>query len=141
MGDSGPRACVLVINDNQAMLDLLRDLLREAGYDVRTSLQTLHVDRIREIAPDIIVQDLVFGGEQDEGWQFLTMARLDPALSPIPMVLCTGAVETVTNAVMAERLDRLGVRVLLKPFDLDELLAAVAESLAAQKLLDQARDA
>jgi hypothetical protein len=40
---------------------------------------------------------------------------------------------------MAQNLDRLGVRVLLKPFNLDDLLTAVAEALTAQKLIDQVR--
>jgi hypothetical protein len=40
---------------------------------------------------------------------------------------------------MVENLNRLGVRVVLKPFDLDDLLTAVADVLAAQTLLDQVR--
>ena len=134
-----PRACVLVINNNQAMIDLMRDLLMAEGYEVLHSVETLELTRLREIAPDVIVQDLVFGGEFDAGWHFLTMARLDPNLARIPIVLCTGAVETVSSPVMAENLDRLGVRVLIKPFNLEDLLAAVSEVLTAQHLLNQAR--
>jgi hypothetical protein len=53
--------------------------------------------------------------------------------------LCTAAVETVRDPAMAANLDRLGVRVVLKPFDVDNLLTAILEVLAAQALINQAR--
>lgn len=135
-----PRARVLVINNNQAMIDLLRDLLEAEGYEVTHSVETLELARLREIAPDVIVQDVVFGGAFEAGWHFLTVARLDPVVARIPILLCTGAVETVSNPVMAENLNRLGVRVLIKPFNLEDLLTAVSEVLTAQHLLNQARE-
>jgi hypothetical protein len=55
------------------------------------------------------------------------------------MILCTAAAETVKDPEMAEHLNRLGVRVLLKPFNLDDLTTAIAEMLVAQGLLNQAR--
>jgi CheY-like chemotaxis protein len=61
-------------------------------------------------------------------------------LAHIPLILCTAARELVTEPALAENLDRHGVRVLLKPFNLDELLTMVAEMLTAQKLIDQARE-
>ena len=67
------------------------------------------------------------------------MVRLDPQLARIPLILCTAAIETVTAPDMAANLDRLGVRVVLKPFDLDDLLTAISEVLTAQTLINQAR--
>ena len=55
-------------------------------------------------------------------------------------MLCTGAARTVNDEQMAEQLDRQRVRVILKPFNIDELLGVLAELLAAQALLDQASD-
>ena len=133
------RAHILVINNNQAMIDLICDLLEADGYRVSHSIETLEMSRLREIAPDLIVQDVVFSGSSEGGWQLLTMARLDPVLARIPMVLCTGAVETVSNPVMAQNLDRLGVRVLIKPFDLEDLLSTVREVLTGQQLINHAR--
>lgn len=135
-----PRAHVLVVNDTQAILDLMRELLEEEGYRVSVSIETLDLVRIKDLAPDVIVQDLLFAGGQQAGWHFLTLVRLHPELSRIPMVLCTAATELVKDPVMAENLDRLRVRVILKPFNLDDLLMAVAGALAAQTLIDQAFD-
>lgn len=139
MAHTAPRARVLVINNNQAMIDLIRDLLTAEGYEVTHSVETLELARLREIAPDVIVQDVVFGGAFEAGWHFLSVVRLDPDLARIPIVLCTGAVETISNPVMAENLNRLGVRVLIKPFNLEDLLTAVSEVLTAQHLINQAR--
>ncbi len=41
---------------------------------------------------------------------------------------------------MAENLNRLGVRVVLKPFNIDDLVAAIAEVLVAQVLINRAMD-
>jgi CheY-like chemotaxis protein len=134
------RAHVLIIDDTQEILDVMSELLEEDGYRVSVSMETLDLARIKELAPDVIVQDLLFAGMQEQGWKFLTLARLDPETARIPLILCTAATETVNNPAMAENLDRLGVRVLLKPFHIEDLLAALAEVLAAQKLIDHARD-
>jgi CheY-like chemotaxis protein len=139
MGHAAPRAHVLVVNDTQAILDVMRELLEDEGYRVSVSIETLDLTRIKALAPDVIVQDLLFPGAQDSGWKFLTLARLEPDLARVPIILCTAATEVVNDPAMAENLNRLGVRVLLKPFNLDDLLTTIGEVLAAQALLDQAR--
>ena len=141
MGTHTLRPHVLLIDDTQAILDIMRDLLEEEGYRVSVSAETLELSRIKALQPDVIVQDLLFAGAQETSWHLLTMVRLDPVLARIPLLLCTAATEMVKDPTMAENLNRLGVRVLLKPFDLDDLLTAVAEILAAQMLLNQALDA
>jgi CheY-like chemotaxis protein len=130
------------MDDAQAILDLLRDLLEDEGYQVSVSIETLDLTRIKALAPDLIIQDLLFAdGSQQKGWHFLTMSRLDPELARIPLILCTAATQFVKDPAMAENLDHQGVRVLLKPFNLDDLLMIVDEMLTAQALIDQARDA
>ena len=131
---------MLLIDDTQEILDVMRELLEEEGYRVSVSVETLELSRIKALAPDVIVQDLLFAGTQETGWHFLTMARLDPELARIPLILCTAAAEFVGDPAMAENLDHQGVRVLLKPFNVDDLLTTISEVLAAQALLDQARE-
>ena len=141
MGDTARRAHVLVVNDTQAILDLMRDLLEEEGYQVSVSIQTLDLTRIKALQPDLIIQDLLFAdGSQETGWHFLMMVRLDPELAHIPMILCTAAMDPIKDPDMAENLNRHGVRVLLKPFNIDELVTAITEMLAAQSLINQAMD-
>ncbi|MBA3450109.1 MAG: hypothetical protein H0T18_02720 [Chloroflexia bacterium] len=92
------------------------------------------------MAPDVIIQDLLFEQTQEQGWKFLTLARLDPELARIPLVLCTAAVQTIKDPDMVEQLDRLGVRVVLKPFNIEELLTVLKDILTAQMLIAAATD-
>lgn len=128
----GPR--LLVVNDSQEIVDLLQDLLVDEGYQVFSSLAVLNLDRIRELAPALIIQDLLFEGMQEKGWNFLTMIRLDPVLAAVPVILCTAAVTTVKDPTMAAQLERLGVSVVLKPFDLEHLVNVIRTVLGENVL-------
>jgi CheY-like chemotaxis protein len=138
MTTAGRQPHILVINDTQEIIDLMAELLAEEGYQVSTSLALLDIAKVKALAPDIIVQDLLFEGTQELGWKFLTLVRLDPELSRIPLILCTAAVRTVNEPEMAEQLDRLGVRIVLKPFLIEDLLSAITGSLTAQALIAEA---
>jgi CheY-like chemotaxis protein len=130
MAADGRQPHILVINDTQEIIDLMRELLEDEGYRVTTSLEILNPDKIKALAPDVILQDLLFEGNQEKGWKMLHLTRLDPELTRIPVVLCTAAVMTVKNEEMAAQLERLRMRVVLKPFDLGQLLGVLAEALA-----------
>ena len=140
MTDHGRQLHILLVNDTQEILDIMQELLEEEGYRVTPSLSLLNVDRIKALAPDIIAQDIMFEHSQDQGWKMLHLMRIDPELARIPIVLCTAAVSVVRDAAMAEQLDRLGVRVILKPFHIDELLQVLSEVRIAQGLINQAID-
>ena len=122
---------VLVMDDTPLILELLQELLEDEGYRVTTSQDVLDLPQIRAMQPDMIMQDLRFAGVRDTGGQFLAAARRDPELAHIPIILCTAATREVQDEVMAEQLRRLRVRVVLKPFDINELLAVLAEALIA----------
>jgi two-component system, OmpR family, response regulator VicR len=138
MSADGRQPHILVINDTQEILDLMQELLEEEGYRVTTSLALLDIAKVRAISPDIIVQDLLFEGTQELGWKFLTLVRLDPELARIPLILCTAAVRTVNEPEMAEQLDRQGIRVVLKPFTIEDLLTTLNDVRTGQSLIDQA---
>ena len=140
MTADGRQPHILVINDTQEILDLMQELLEDEGYRVTSSLALLDIDKVKGLAPDIIVQDLLFEGTQELGWKFLTLARLDPVLARVPLVLCTAAVRTVNDPEMAEQLNRQGIRVVLKPFTITDLLATLDEVRTAQSLINQVAD-
>lgn len=137
MAADGRQPHILVINDTQEIIDVMTEVLEEEGYRVTTSLAILDMTKVKALAPDIIVLDLLFEGGQELGWKMLHLSRLDPELARIPLVLCTAAVQTVKDPEMAAQLERLGVRVVLKPFDLELLLGALQEVLAARTAREQ----
>jgi two-component system, OmpR family, response regulator VicR len=134
----GRQPHILIINDTQEILDLMQELLEDEGYQVTTSLALLDISKVKTLAPDVIVQDLLFEAMQETGWKFLTLVRLDPELARIPLVLCTAAVRTVNEPEMAEQLDRQGIRVVLKPFTIEDLLTTLNDVRTGQSLIDQA---
>ena len=131
---------VLVINDTQEILSLMQELLEDEGYRVTSWLALLDIEKVKALAPDVVVQDLLFEGMQETGWKFLQLMRLDPELARIPLILCTAAVRTINEPEMAEQLDRLGVSVVLKPFLIEDLLSAISGALTAQTLIAEATD-
>jgi CheY-like chemotaxis protein len=130
MSTNGRAPHILIVDDTQEILDLLQELLEEEGYRVTTSMALFDLDKVKSLAPEVIIQDLLFEQTQDEGWKFLTVVRLDPELTDIPLILCTAATQVVRDEAMAEKLRDLRVRVILKPFQIDELLAVLGEVLS-----------
>jgi CheY-like chemotaxis protein len=59
------------------------------------------------------------------------MLRMDPATAPIPIVLCTGAVREVK--ALEDHLVAMGVTVVLKPFNIDQLVDAIRDRLGADR--------
>ncbi len=124
---NGHQRHILAINNDPAILALFRDLLGEAGFAVTTQV---YVDRelaqIKALNPDLIVLDYMWANE-DASWSLLQMLRMDRETAAIPIVLCTGAVREVE--ALAGHLEEMGVRVVLKPFNIDRLVEAIAEAL------------
>ncbi|CAA9547208.1 MAG: hypothetical protein AVDCRST_MAG73-2528 [uncultured Thermomicrobiales bacterium] len=121
---------IVVINDTPEILALFRELLEEDGYRVTTQRLTLemarNVSEIKELEPDLIILDYLIGDEAT-GWQLLQMLKMDRATRAIPIIICTGAVEQVRQ--LHTHLLEMGVRVVLKPFDIDHLLREIGAAL------------
>jgi len=118
---------ILAIDNSQAVLDLFRELLEGEGY--RVSIQSYvdkDLDAIKDLTPDLIILDYMWGAE-DGGWSLLQLLRMDPGTKDIPIVLCTGAVAEAGE--LQPHLEEMDVRVVLKPFDLDDLLGAIRAAL------------
>jgi DNA-binding response OmpR family regulator len=115
---------VLVINDTEEILELFQVILHEeAGHEVTiTSFQPHMVEFVKQIEPDLIISDHVFG-EEKVGFQFLQRLKMDRDTATIPVIVCSGAVRELKE--MEGYLVSKNVGVLYKPFDVDELLDLV----------------
>jgi CheY-like chemotaxis protein len=118
---------ILVINDTQEVLEVMQELLHEEGYKVTihsTAIRDLH--KIIEIGPDLIILDHLMGDEE-YGWQMIQKMRLNRELAELPVIVCTAAVKMVKE--LEGHLKAKGITVVLKPFDIDDLLEAVRSAL------------
>jgi|GEM_PF-700152 len=122
---------IMVINDVPELVDVLRQVLEDANYRVTVDtfsdfdLEVMFANIVK-VKPDALVLDLIMGGEMI-GWQLLQRIKLDRTQSKLPIVLCTAAARQIGE--IGAHLRTMNVAVILKPFDIDALLDAVAQSL------------
>jgi CheY-like chemotaxis protein len=125
---------IFVINDTIAILELFTALLEDEGYRVTTdgfSIEMVELlRRVKAERPDLLVLDFLIQDE-GKGWQFLQMLRMDRETRDIPVVVCTAAVKLVED--LQTHLDAMGVGVVLKPFDIDNLLAEIDKMWASSE--------
>lgn len=114
---------ILVVNDTQEILELFQDILEDEGYEIiLRSFAIRELDEIRKCNPDLIILDYLMNGE-DAGWQTLQKLKMTQDLCDIPVIVCTAASNRVKE--MEGHLKEMGVTVVLKPFNIDQLIAAV----------------
>jgi DNA-binding NtrC family response regulator len=140
--EAGAGRRVLVVNDTQEILELFEEILTEMGLEVTLmSFAPRELAQIRELNPDLVILDFVFGEREALGWQLLQKMRMDRSLEQVPVVVCTAAIKMVSE--LEGYLTEQGVVVVLKPFNVDQLEEAVRNALSlggtAAKLRRRAR--
>src|SRR5712692_3412096 len=85
---SGPARKVLLVDDEDSLRKVLRDLLERDGFEVseaRDGVQAL--DQVDRVGPDIIVLDLNLPAL--DGYGVLAQLRSRPATASIPVIVLT----------------------------------------------------
>lgn len=120
MTSNGATLCV--IDDDADIREMLGEVLTFEGYrvilatDGESALKSLHASAQPCC---LILLDLMM--PRMNGWEFRRRQIQDPALASIPVLLLTGAVDSAKAA------EELAVaRVIVKPVDLETLLAHIA---------------
>ncbi len=114
---------ILVVNDTEEILQIFMDILAPEGYDVVLYSYAINdMDEVLRIKPDLVILDLIFGQEKT-GWQMLQKMKMTRATATIPVIVCTAATKEVRE--IQGYLQAKGVSLVAKPFDIDDLLAAI----------------
>ena len=109
---------VLAIDDDPDVILLLKENLADAGYRVIGASNGADGLRLaRELKPSAITLDIVM--PETDGWQVLHGLKADPATRDIPVLLLS----VVDQKDLGYRLGAADY--LLKPFERDDLLAAL----------------
>jgi CheY-like chemotaxis protein len=117
------RGTVLVVDDDEDTLSLMREILRANGFGVRTTTRGRRALRVaREVRPALILLDLRL---QDlDGQAVLKRLKNDPATRDIPVMVLTGS--TVIDDAKRQKVLALGaVRFMSKPFSVGELMEEI----------------
>lgn len=117
---------IFVVDDLPDFLELMEDVLTDEGYEVSTfPTIAAALAAARASHPDLLITDLRLEGES--GLDLVRSLRADPATRAIPVLVCTAAtmdIEEQGEAVLSGDL-----HVLLKPFDMRELVSRVRDIL------------
>jgi len=120
---------VAVLDDDQAILILLRQVLTDAGYAARTLHSgTGAQDVLRLLAPAAIILDLPAAAEA-ASWRLLALLARDDHLRRIPLLVCVPDDGRASDRATALRHPLSTF--LCKPWTLDALLAHL------ERLLDR----
>lgn len=113
---------IMVVDDDPAILDVLRLILEDEGYAVVTATNEDDVLGWDGARPELILLDLWLSG--DSGQTICRRLKADPTTNQIPVILVSANQDSAEIAR-----DSGADGFIRKPFDLDEILAMVRRHL------------
>lgn len=130
---TGPSGRILVVDDQQANLQVVSALLSRKGYEVATATNGNDaLASLRARAPDLVLLDMLMPGM--DGFELLAELRKDPALAQLPVVFLTVAQD---RDLLLRAFDSGAVDYVTKPFMPEELLARVEAHLGLKRMRDR----
>ena len=123
---------ILVVDDSPELCDFLQMLLEGEGYAVQTSGSANAARQaLTAWKPDAVITDVCLPDAPP--FALLDALNGSNGAARVPVLLCTGAVNEVRAA--AERLRQDKIPVLIKPFELEDLLRAVGHLLEGRSVV------
>jgi len=122
-------ARVLLIDDDQSNLDFMRQVMRIDGHELAWAADGEQgLALVKQFRPDVIICDVVM--PHLGGYAVLETVRADPQFAAVPVLLFSAAMSEDARAI---GLRRGATEVLAKPFDLEQLRAAIRRCLGQQR--------
>ena len=118
---------VLIVEDDPGTIKLLAQVVARAGYEpllarsAREGLQLLGKGQVALLLLDLMMREM-------DGWALLRTIKADDTWSPIPVIIIS-ARHPREDPVQTEAHAGLFVDYLVKPFEVDELVAKIKEIL------------
>jgi CheY-like chemotaxis protein len=124
---------IMVIDQTEEILDLFRQILSDEGYRVSLHYHSQQsLQEVKQLMPDLIISDHSFTDELLE-WQFLQKMKMDKQIQNIPVIACTTNITILQDA--EGRLFNMGIRVLPKPFLIEQLPSLVEQLIGKARPL------
>jgi CheY-like chemotaxis protein len=118
------RPKILVVDDDQPILTLMQNLLREYKFDtILADSGHAALDQVRSERPDLILLDMKMPNMSGE--EAIRAIRAEPGLDQVPILIVSG--EPVTR----KEIEAVGADgAVTKPFDLDDLIHQIRSHVA-----------
>ena len=118
---------ILVVDDHEGILEVVKMALEMAGYEVITSLTSVCFQHIENDLPDLILMDILLSGE--DGGVICQRLKSDEKTRHIPVILLSA------HAGLRETSDGCGADdFLAKPFRVTELREIVKKYLSLSSM-------
>jgi DNA-binding response OmpR family regulator len=109
-------ARILVVEDDNRLLAVLEDVLRGEGYEMQTARDGIAaIRRLLTFRPEVVLLDLEMPGMN--GHEFIAWMTENAVQIPVLVASCNDDVKPADLGVAGK---------ISKPYDLDQLLAAIA---------------
>lgn len=109
---------ILVADDDQAILDVMKLMLEDAGYEVETSMNGETVYKMDHNLPDLLLLDIWMSGTDGCDICRYVKAQKDTQKIPIIMFSANKDGEKIAKEAGAEGF-------IAKPFEMDHLLSTI----------------
>jgi DNA-binding response OmpR family regulator len=119
---------LFILNDDPDLVQAMEVVLAESGYNVVTSAHR-NLDEVVNVKPDLVLVD-VPPYEEKEGINFIQRMRLDKRTMDLPVLVGTTTLKYLETEVLRDK----AIHVLVRPFDVPELLKAIEELLKSDEL-------
>ena len=118
---------VLVIDDNEDILLMLKAMLQYHGFHVSIKENAIEVSSfIERLLPDVIVMDMLLSGA--DGREVCKEIKNNPAIATIPVIMISALPEAGESCMNAGANYFIG-----KPFEMKEIVQTVSLALADKK--------
>lgn len=120
---------ILVVEDEEALSDILRDALKRHGYKIERAFDgDTGLEMAEKLLPDLIILDIML--PQMDGWEVCRRLKENKKTSAIPIILLTARRD---EQDVVAGLDLGADDYIRKPFSLIELAARVRSVLRRSK--------
>lgn len=111
---------MLVADDDLAILDVIKQILEEVGYEVKTTVNGETVRTMHQELPDLLLLDIWMSGT--DGRNICKQLKNQKSTKQIPIVMISANKDIKVIAKEAGADD-----FLVKPFEMNDLLNMVAK--------------
>ncbi len=121
---------VLVVDDEADIRDLVRGVLEDEGYSVRTAADSNGtLEAVEERRPSMVLLDVWLQGSRLDGLQLLQEIKRRDSTIPVLMISGHGNLDTAVAAVRAGAIDFIE-----KPFEAERLIYLVNRATETERL-------
>jgi two-component system response regulator VicR len=122
------KTCLLIVEDQEDFLDLLKLVASSEGYYAATASDGSEaVELLKHVKPALIVTDLMM--PHLDGIGLIEYVKRTPGLKNIPVVVITGASGKEVNKAKGAG----AAKVIKKPIEITEFVQSLREYISAHK--------